>query len=262
MSGPDPTEILAVVARRGDVLRAMSADGTWKSDLDDELDVSRSTIDRSVRELEAMGLVERTEDGYRQTLAGRIAQREYGRFRNRMEGVLSAREVLSVLPSDAEVDATVLEGAEVVLADRHAPLRPVRSQVALLDAATHVRAAVSALLPQQVEAYHEAVVERGVSAEVVLPEPAMAQVVGEHAASFAEMLRTGRLHLRRTDEDLPYSVTLVDRDAGPAVGVLVFSDDGIRGFLGNERPAAVEWARERLAERWAAATPVVTPAEE
>jgi predicted transcriptional regulator len=262
MSGPDPTEIMAVVARRGDVLRAMSADGTWKSDLDDQLDVSRSTIDRSVRELEAMGLVERTEAGYRQTLAGRIALTEYTRFRSRMEGMLSARDVLAVLPSDADVGATVLEGAEVVTADRHSPLRPVRSQVELLDSATQIRAVVSALLPQQVEAYREAVVERGVSAEVVLADPAMEQVVGEYAESFAAMLRTGRLSLRRVDDDPPYGVTLVERDAGPAVGMLVFSDEGIKGFVGNDTSAAVEWGRELLARQWEAATPVATPAEE
>jgi predicted transcriptional regulator len=253
---------MAVVARRGDVLRALGDGGERKCELDDKLDVSRSTIDRAVRELEGLGLVERAEDGYYRTLSGKLALGEYSRFRSRMGGVLSAREVLSPLPNDADVDFAVLDGADIVLADRHSPLRPARHQIAIVDRATHVRAFASAVLPQHVDAYYEGIVNRGMSAEIILSTPVMERVVADHDEKFHDSLRTGRVDLRQLDRDLPYGLMVASTPDGPMMGMLVYVQEGIKGFVGNDDPEAVSWARAQLADYWADASMVPVPVEE
>jgi hypothetical protein len=40
------------------------------------------------------------------------------------------------------------------------------------------------------------------------------------------------------------------------MGLLVYADRGVEGFVGNDDPAAVAWARERLDDCWASATPL------
>jgi len=253
---------MAVVARRGDVLRALADGGERKCELDDELDVSRSTIDRAVRELEGLGLVERDADGYYRTLSGSLALDEYSRFWSRMDGVLNAREVLSPLPSDADVDPVVLNGAEVVLADRHSPLRPARRQIELVERATHVRAVAGAVLPQYVDAYYEGIVDRGMNAEIVLPTPVMERVVADHDDKFYDSLQTGRVDLRQLDRAPPYSLLVVSTPDGPVMGMLVYVQEGIKGFVGNDDPEAVAWARTRLDDYWADASLIPIPAEE
>jgi predicted transcriptional regulator len=253
---------MAVVARRGDVLRALADDGGRKCELDDELDVSRSTIDRAIRELEALGLVEREGDGYYRTLSGSLALDEYSRFRSRMNGVLGAREVLSPLPSDADIDAAVLDDAEVVLADRHSPLRPARHQVEIVEGASHIRAAASAVLPQHVDAYYDGIVERGMHAEIVLSAPVMERVVADHDEKFHDTLTNGRVDLRQLDRDLPYSLMVASTPEGPVMGMLVYVQEGIKGFVGNDSPEAVSWARSRLDDFWSDASPIPIPVEE
>jgi predicted transcriptional regulator len=262
MPRPDPSEVMAVVARRGDVLRALADDGGRKCELDEKLDVSRSTIDRAIRELEGLGLVERAEDGYYRTVSGTLALEEYDRFASRMEGVLGAREVLSPLPCDTDIDAAVVDDAEVVLADRHSPLRPARHQIEIIENATHVRALTSAVLPQHVDAYHEGIVDRGMHAEIVLSTPAMERIVADHGSKFQASLRTGRVDLRRIDRDLPYSLVLASTPDGPVMGMLVYVQEGIRGFVGNDSPGAVSWARARLDDYWSRASSVPIPVEE
>lgn len=262
MKRPEPSEVMAVVARRGDILRSLADGGARKCELDDELDVSRSTIDRGIRELEALGMVERSDDGYHRTLSGQVACEEYDRFESRVDGMLDAHEILSVMPSDADLDAAVLADAEIVLADRHSPLRPAREQIEIIERATHVRAIASAVLPQHVEAYYEGIVERGMHTEIVLSTPVMRRVVGDHDDKFQESLSTGRIDLRQIDTELPYSLMLANTPDGPVMGMLVYVQEGIKGFVGNDSPRAISWARNRLDDYWSRAEPVPIPIEE
>jgi predicted transcriptional regulator len=51
-----------------------------KLELVDELDSSRSTVDRAIRELETLGLIERSPRGCKPTLCGQRAIQHYSRF--------------------------------------------------------------------------------------------------------------------------------------------------------------------------------------
>ncbi len=250
---------MAVVARRGRVLRAAGPDGVRKRDLVDDLDVSRSTIDRGIRELEGIGLIERTDGKYRRTLCGRLALAEYDAFESRIDGLIEGSSVLSKLPPDADFDAAVLDGAEIVRAKRHSPHVPVSRLGDVVSRATHVRAMAPAVMPQQVETYRTGIVERGLTAEVVLSDAVVGRLVAAYPDALEEALETGRLSLRRTEESIPYSLLVADTPDGREIGALVYGDSGVRAFVGNDDPAAVAWAEDCLAERWERAEPFPSP---
>jgi hypothetical protein len=46
------------------------------------------------------------------------------------------------------------------------------------------------------------------------------------------------------------------------MGMLVYVQEGIKGFVGNDDPEAVAWARARLNDYWTEASPVPIPIEE
>ncbi len=253
---------MAVVARRGRVLRSAGSDGVRKRDLVDDLDVSRSTIDRGIRELEGIGLIERVDGTYRRTLPGRLALEEYDAFRSRMGGLVESSEALSELPSDVEFDAAVLDDAEIVHAQRHSPHVPVSRLGDIVSRATHVRAIAPAVMPQQVETYRESIVERELTADVVLADAVVGRLVSAHRDALEETLATGRLSLRRADETIPYSLLVADTPDGSEVGVLVYGDGGGRVFIGNGAPAAVGWAHELIDEHWERAAPLRSPSDD
>jgi predicted transcriptional regulator len=260
MTRPDPTEVMAVVARRGTVLRAVDTEGVPKRDLVDTLSVSRSTVDRAIRELEALGFIERTDGGsYCRTLPGRLALAEYDRFASRMDGLVSSADVLSLLPADAPCDTRILEDATVVVAERHSPLVPIEHLSNLVDRATHIDAIAPAVLPQQVDAYHRNFVGDDLTTRLVVTDAVIERLVSAYGTELGESLETGQLSVRRSDESIPYSLVVAETAEGPEMGLLVYADSGVRGFIGNGSPEAVEWASDLVDRYWESATPISEP---
>jgi predicted transcriptional regulator len=266
MADTGPDEALAVVSRRHAVLEAVGPDGECKRDLVELLDVSRSTVDRAVRELEGMGLVERGEEGYRRTLAGRLALAEYERFASRVSGVLDGRPLLAELSPDDPFETAVLDGAEIVRPEPHSPNRPVTRLSELVRSARRVRAFAPAVFPQQVAAYRDGIVDRGMEADVILTEDVVKRLVTTYQEELSAALDAGGLSLRVADGSLPYSLAIVETDADAGsdadstVGLLVYAADGsVSGFVGNDRPPAVEWAEAEFERRWESGTELPRP---
>lgn len=263
MARPDPTEVMAVVARRGTVLRAVDTEGVPKRDLVETLSVSRSTIDRAVRELEAIGFIERQDDGrYCRTLPGQLALTEYDQFASRMDGLVSSVDTVSLLPADAPCDIRVLEDATVVVAERHSPLVPVESLSDLVNRANSVDAIAPAVLPQQVKAYHANLVDGTLDARLVVTNVVVERLVSAYGTELKESLATGRLSVRQTSESIPYSLVVAETDEGAEMGLLIYADSGVQGFIGNDTPGAVEWARGVFDEYWNDSAPLPTASED
>lgn len=260
MTYSDPDEVMAAVARRGDVLRIVGGDGASKRDLVAELDVSRSTVDRAIRELEGTGLVERTADGYRRTLAGEIALDEYRQFADRIRGVKAGRELLAELSPDTPFDAAMLEGAEIVRPERHSPHLPVNRLGELIERAKRIRTFASAVFPQLVDVYHQAIVQDGMEVRLVVTRDVVDRLVAAHREQLGEALDTGRLAVRTTEQALPYSLVVADTPDGTEVGQLVYAEDGnVKGFIGNDGTDAVEWAEREFEHRWQQGAPLPVP---
>lgn len=258
----DASDRLRLVERRETVLRRVGPVATRKRDLVDASSMSRSTVDRAIRELVDAGFVERREDGYARTLTGRLVLDSYDRFADRTEGVVAARNVVGSLDPETAFDAVVLDGATVVEATRPSPHRPLGRLADVVERADRVEAFAPAVFPTQVDTYHRRIVDEGMTARVLVAEGVVERLVSDYRTETAEALRTGRLEIRRT-EDLPsYSLTVAETDDGPELGVLTYGDNGIDGFVGNDSPEAVEWGRRTLSRRWEAGETLAVPSPE
>lgn len=245
MARGDLPEFLAVVGRRADLLGALDGQAVQKPDLEAELDVSRSTIDRGIRELEQRALVERANGGYRRTLAGALALEEYDRLRERADGLARGGELLAALDRDADLDSAMLADATIVERERTAPYRPVEELYDIVDAATSVRAFDLTVHPQQVDTYRRNV-EGGMEAELVLTTEVVERLVADHANEFEETVDTDRVGLWQATEELPYGLVIAETPDGPVAAVMIYSDQGVVGCIRNDHPEAVVWARRRF----------------
>ncbi|WP_224449631.1 helix-turn-helix transcriptional regulator [Haloprofundus salilacus] len=256
MSQLGPSEMMAAVARRGNVLRALDDNGTRKCRLVKELSVSRSTVDRGVRELEGHGLVERIDDGYRRTLAGQLVLAEYDRFTSRLDGIVDSLDALDILNPTTEFDARVLDGADIVYAEKHSPHQPVTRHGDLVARADAVRTLAPAVLPQQVQIYHDRLVDGDLTAEIALSTAVIERILGVYQDELREALSTGRLDVRETQSEPPYSLVCAETPTGPEISLLLYGDTGAYAFIGNDDPEAVEWAETVFEEWWSDATPL------
>lgn len=259
MTSSGRPDLASVLAARQNVLRAVGNDGVRKTELTDALDLSRSTVDRAVRELEQVGLLVREDGRCRRTLAGSLALEEYDGYRRRLDGIDESTELLAALPPDTPFDATVLVGADVRKAEAHTPYEPVSAVSNLIERATRTRTVASGVIPQQVETYRRAILEGGLEAQFVVTDRVIEHVIETYDDVLSEALATGRAEFRLTEESMPYSVVVAETPTGTEVGVLVYADDGVRGTVRNDDPAAVAWGLDVFEGYWERATPLSPP---
>lgn len=255
-------ELVQLVARRAQLLSALEGGPRLKSDVVAALDVSRSTVDRSVRELEAEGLVERRSDGIGLTLPGRLVFEEFRDLTERCDGIAAAEGVLRVLDADADVDPALLADPTVVTAERTSPYRPARRFMEVLAAADGAKVLSTAISPRYVETVRRLIVDEGLEYRVGATPTIVERMVTEYRESLEASLATGRLTLRELDDDPSFTLAVVDGSGGPSVDVLVYDDEGVRGYVGNDAPEAVEWGEAVFRRYWTDATPISAPRSE
>lgn len=244
MDAPDLNEFLEVMQRRGYLLAELGDGRLTKPELEERLDVSRSTIDRGIRELESLALIERTDDGFRQTLPGKLAFREYAAFTRSIAGLSRGSSLLASLRRDVAFDVAMLRGGRIVEADRTNPHRPEEELYALVESATAVRAFTPALHPRQVETYCTKA-EAGMSLEVVLAGNAVQRLLTKYEDEFRRLLTADDVTVLQAHETLPYGLTIARTDDGPVAALSVYADNGGRGCIVNETAEGVAWAERR-----------------
>lgn len=134
--GNDGSKTIRLIAKRVDFLECLSVNSLDKRELVNELDHSRSTVDRAVRELEAADLVQWTREGYTTTPTGRAAAKQYREHIERVGDFLAAADVLQALSPDCSIRPELLVEADVESPAEFEPYQlptAVREQVETAD---------------------------------------------------------------------------------------------------------------------------------
>lgn len=256
MPRPDVGDVLSVVMSRSDLLDAVGTDGVRKGDLRDRLSVSRSTIDRGIRELEEAGLVEQTAEGYRRTLSGELALTEYERFIDRVDGVVDAGDVLEALPFEFELDPVVLEDASVASVTAHRPYEPVSVVDDLLGRAKRLDLFLPVLPEPLLESLERHVLGQAVPTRFVVADPALDRLMTGEGTGLSDALAAGDVELTQSSDDTAYGLCIAETEDDPVVAFVVFEDEVVHGVITNDSEAAVTWADGTFTTIWEGATPL------
>ena len=241
-------EIVDVLRKRREILACLLEDPRDKSSLDDELDVSRSTLDRAVRELESVRVVTYSGGEYVVTALGEHLTRDFFRFVDRAEVVLELEPFLRWAPSEEiDLDIQWLADAEVLVPTDADPYAMINRHVQRLKDADYVRGMLPVTGLHAHETAHENVVENGAEGKLIV-ESDVADVLTSKTA-FAElteeMLATGRFELLVCDDSIPYFVGVFDDDI---VQIGVDEDGEPRALIETNQRDVRTWATERLNE--------------
>jgi len=255
----DPTRFLSVLHGRGDVLDSLREGPTGKRELEAQLGVSRSTVDRAVRELETEGLVTHAGDGYDLTAAGRLLVREYRQFERTAAAIAGLDPFLRWVPAEEfDVNPRWLTGADLHTPEAGDPYAMINRHVAAIAECDRFQGMLPLVGLHAHETVYERVVEDGATVDMVLSPAAVETMQSEaYRRKAAELAELDRYDLRVTDDPVPYFLGVFD---GERVQVGVDADGEPRALLESDDDRVVEWAEAKLADRRAAAT-LVTPAE-
>ena len=260
MLSTDPERTIETMSRRADLLRVLQSGPRSKRALVSELPISRSTIDRGVRELESAGLVTRDSGTVRLTFAGRLTLSAYEAFHEELAGLRRAGDVLGAIPEDASMDPAVFKEADIVRSEPHAPHQPVQALKDLLRGAERIRGVASAVLPEYVTLYSRQIIDKGSEVELVVSEPVLETLVGTYGESLDASLATGRLDLYSVAGTPPFSTIIAER-VEPEVAVVVYGDSGVAGLIHNPAPDAVRWGEQWIGDWKERGTVIAGPDE-
>lgn len=257
----DTDEVIETLNARQAVLTALTDGPVGKPALTDGLPVSRSTVDRSIRRLEAAGFVERADGGWRATLAGRLAAASFEKFADRVAGVLDGRPLLEYLDEELSPPPELFADGEVFTIGQDLVGSAVGRRMATFFAdidrciglANHAN-------PDVVDVLQEAVVDGGAEGRFVFDAATLSYAVSTFRDQFTAMLESGRLELH-TVERLPCGLYVVEADDTAQVAVVAYDDlERSRAVAISDAPVAVAWARTTITD-YLAATDRVHPLE-
>lgn len=249
MTGEPGDDAPQVIRSRFSVVDALRATPRQKPELGEHLDVSRSTIDRAIRELESAGLVAREDDGYAVTLYGSLLAERYEAFLRETDDVTTAGPLLETLPPDAPMSIDVLADATVDRAVPPVPHQPVSRFERLLRDADRLRGLSRTISQSTTPDLIRERVEEGMVGELVVGSELGSYMREHRREPEGEMIETGRYRLLEV-ERVPYGLAILDVDRDAYVVVFVYGENNdLLGTITNDAPAAVAWA-DRIYDRY------------
>lgn len=241
------SEVISILQQRTTLLDAVHATPKDKRTLVADLNCSRSTVDRAVRELEALGLLTYGDGGYESTVCGQLAAEEYRQFEQRIEILLELQPFLQWMSlTEFDLQLEWLADADLLLPKPNDPYAMIHRHVTLLQGATHIECMLPLTGLQASEAVYESVVEKGARCETVV-EPGVAETFQqpEYAELIEELMATGRSPIFVCDKPIPYFVGVFDEEV---VQIGVDEDGEPRAILETESEEVCAWAQQKIEE--------------
>lgn len=244
---PSADEVLRdAIRKRSTIAETLRHEPREKPALVSALSVSRSTVDRGIRDLRDAGLVERTDEGFATTVAGDLALDAYREFVDRTERVAAAASLLESVPDSSAIDPVLLRDCSIRLPETRAPENALRPLVEGLRDRESLRLFTPVVRPSHVSLVHERVVEGDLRVELVI-ERGMTGALTDLPLiedELAELFASDAFRCLETTEDLPYGLWWMRGD-DPMAGLVSYESNGsIAGVLTCTRDSAVEWCRD------------------
>ncbi|ATW89750.1 putative transcriptional regulator [Halohasta litchfieldiae] len=235
------------LGKRRYVLEALSEGPRTKPELVAAVDKSRSTIDRAITAFRDHDCVEPAGKGrYRVTKTGATALSVYSDYVTRTSALSDA----TALINDSELDIGIgfLDGLDVSVADPQVPELALEPSTRIVGDASQLRGLAAAMLSSYPEILLEEVREAGLDVEIITTHQLAKSALELKPQAMSTLLSYDRVELRITDQPVPESLWIATTPKETHAGITVHADNGVKGVMINNTPAAVTWAERTYAE--------------
>jgi predicted transcriptional regulator len=240
-------DLVITMTRRGDVMSELAEGRKRKREIASSISISRSTVHRSLQQLQELGLVDETGDGYALTGYGRTAFEAHQDFLAQASRFQESRELLQAIPREYAFPSQVFEDVDVVQPEPFALNRPVNSLEEVLDAARGITWLAPIITVRLLDVLEKRVTGRALGGRVILTEEVVGKLHGERPGTLASLCDAEEVPLEQTGSPVPFGLLLVE-DEEPTLCVVVHDDAAVRGLLRTEREEAIDWSRDQLAQ--------------
>ena len=240
--------------KRGDALTVLRDGPMDRASLMASLDVSRTTIHRIVRGLEARDLLHQHGNEFELTAFGHTVADEVAAYRRRVRAAERLKPFLETTPElPVDLDVGLFDRARVTEMEPTNPYGPVARFMELLaDSETLYGFDTTTVAPIYVDEIRDEILG-GMETDVVYLPSVVEDIVATYGPEIAAVVQSGHLTLS-TSEDLPFGLAIFDDRVG--LGGYDAETGMLRVFVDTAAPEAREWALDLYAEYREAATPL------
>lgn len=232
------SDIIHSVVTHEEILKQLFTTPKTKPELLGELDVSRSTIDRWVKDLINKGLIRRSNNHCQLTLYGRLITTEYDSFKAWTARLKDARAALSVLTGQEGIEPELFDNADINTFTGLAP----QIATALLQNNGTVRI-LSPLAPIVGGIMMDHDPSPIQDLEILATRPIIHQI--SHALDHQSFLQDAQVELLVINNPPPYCLGLVD-DNDHTVGYLNIGGQGNNvTCIENDTTEFVDWIQDQ-----------------
>jgi predicted transcriptional regulator len=245
-------ELLLEIVKRAPMLVALREESLSPRDLQERLDVSKSTVHRNATSLADRGLLRKSDGEHTLTGFGQEVADVVSTFEADMETTVRLAPMFDAIsgtdppcPIDAFADATV---TSTVQGD---PFGPLARFVSLLGETDSLRMAASyAIAPAYIDEIQGRVLD-GLEAKVI-ERPEVAEDIMENYPRKCVRLCGSKYFTLKLLDDLPFGLVILDHRIG--VGVRDPRTGTPRAFVDTDADQAREWAETVFDSYWSEAT--------
>ncbi|WP_336037318.1 helix-turn-helix transcriptional regulator [Halobacterium yunchengense] len=248
-----------VLLNRFETLDVLLTGPHSKPELVDELDCSRSTVDRAVDDLLELDCIERTAPNgsqYRATTLGELLYRSHQDYHDRITQLQAVRPILTELPSDAPVSEAIVLDADVYRSVQ-TPDIAFRPAQELLPDATKMVGTAPVVYREYFEVFLDRLDEGPFEFEVVLESSLFETIDRHYREEFDALTAYDSVRVYETETSIPYGLWVMDRPGTQTAGITFYNEGGVPGAIVNDTDDAVEWATDQYTEYRQHATRIV-----
>lgn len=232
--------LLETVARRACVIKRLLEEPADKRELEATLDVSRTTVNRAIDNLDDAECIIYQDGKWCVTLIGKLAYSEYEQLSTKYNQLTTAQSLLSHLPSKSPLNIQVIADSVVTSVKPPAPDAPLTQLENLLQNSDQIKGLSPVVCSQYVSLFHHHIVEQGTDTELVLSGELVDYLWTNYKEKMSAVLKSDDGMVWRFEEKLMFGFILIDEKI---VWVAIYDEDGrLKGSLVNDTNAGVSWA--------------------
>ncbi|KAB1187990.1 MULTISPECIES: winged helix-turn-helix domain-containing protein [Haloferax] len=238
-------ELLDLLVHRSRFVEALAERPRDKRTLAEDLDTSRSTVDRVLRDLQRVGFVRKQQGDYELTVVGRCALESFERYERAIHGVSNAQDLLRMLPRDAPLDPALFAGARVFTSSPDIPDGVIQELFTSVEEGERLYGIAPVAITGQLEPFYDAATAGGTEVEMIVANELLRKLLDapRSRAVMVEQLQKDAVNIYRAEIPFGFGLWAVDDEAG----IVVYTDTGVGGLALNDDPEAISWVTDCFA---------------
>lgn len=241
--GQDVDDLIDTLTLRRPVLELLAGGPREKRTLVADLEVSQPTVDRAIRDLEDLGLVERRSGSYALTDYGALVYDVYRELTAQLDHLTTAGPLFEHLPDDL-LDEGFVADSQVVIAERPAPREPIHRLERLAAGSSTVTGFTPVTLSRNLDLLDDLVDDGQRTVDLMTVPDVISYHVANNPNALRRIVASDNCTVRTIRADRDVGIFVVDRRH---VWCSVYdASGGTKGALVNTTERGVEWALSEI----------------